>query len=91
MLNNPVNLTAAKIGINKMLSQIPPKWDPHQRLEYLKMTIRSVIAGLVNRSRNELREQISELEQNLNNMLALEIKACALSLKANRNIMGYSF
>ena len=28
-----------------MLAQIPDHWDPHDRLEYMKVSIRSVIAN----------------------------------------------
>jgi hypothetical protein len=52
-----------------MLSQIPNDWDLHKRLECLKIVIRSVLAGLVERSRKELKQKIEKLEKSLKGML----------------------
>ena len=39
VLNDPHKLSVAKDEIKEMLSQIPEDWDPHKRLEYLKVVI----------------------------------------------------
>ena len=37
LLEDPIQLQRAKLGIRNMLEQIPNEWDPHRRLEYLKV------------------------------------------------------
>jgi hypothetical protein len=76
--DDPQKLGVAKNEIKEMLNQMPGEWDPHKRLEYLKVVIRSVLAGLVGRSRKELKQEISELEESLNDMHNLKMKVCAL-------------
>ena len=68
MLNDPVNVLAVIMELGGMLEQIPPEWDPHQRLEYLKMSIRTTIADVVGRNRSELRRSIGEIEESLDAM-----------------------
>jgi hypothetical protein len=74
----PCKLVVAKEEIKELLAQIPSDWNPHKRLEYLKVVIRSVLPGFVGRSRKELKQEIGELEERLNDMHNLKIKACAL-------------
>ena len=54
------------------------------KLEYLKVVIRSVIAGLVGRSRRDLKESIIELESELNDMKLLKEKVCSLRDEVTR-------
>ena len=42
--------------------------DPHMKLQFSKVVIRSVIAELVGRSRKDLKEEILDLESQLNDM-----------------------
>ena len=42
----------SKFLLFQMIEQIPPEWDPHQRLEYLKMSTRTSIADAVGSDRN---------------------------------------
>jgi hypothetical protein len=48
-----------------MLAKMPDDWDPHKRLEYLKVVIGSLLAGLVGRSRKELKQEKGDLEESL--------------------------
>ena len=68
-----------------MLAQIPPDWDPHQRLEYLKMSIWTSIADAVRRVRGELRKSIVEREESLNDMHKLKSSACALGVGQDKD------
>ena len=61
-----------------MLAQIPNEWNPHQRLEFFKMAIRTTMAEAVGRDRGELRRSISESEENLDDMHKLKCKACTV-------------
>ena len=67
-----------------MMDEVPDGWDPHMKLEYLKVVIRSVVAGLVGKSRKELKEEIIELESELNDMKLLKEKACSLRDEVTR-------
>ena len=78
ILDDRFKLNLAKEEIKEMLAQIPDAWDPHKKLEYAKVVIRSVIAGLVGRNRKELKQEIGELEESLNDMHKLKVKACSL-------------
>jgi hypothetical protein len=62
-----------------MIAQIPDVWDSHKILEYLKVVIRSVLTGLVGRSRKELKQDIEELEESLNAINNLKFKVCSLN------------
>jgi hypothetical protein len=44
--------------IKEMLAQIQDDWNQQQKLEYFKVVIRSVCAGLVGHSRKELKQEI---------------------------------
>ena len=61
-----------------MMGQAPVSWNPHKKLEYLKVVIRSVIAGVVGMSRKDPKEEISDLEVQLNDMKVIKEKACIL-------------
>jgi hypothetical protein len=77
-LDDPYKLVVAKEEIKELLAQIPEDWDPHKKLEFLKVVIRSVLAGLVDRSRKELKQEIKKLEESLNDMHNLKVEACGL-------------
>ena len=73
-----MKLRAVIADLNVMLAQIPNEWNPHQRLEFFKMAIRTTMAEAVGRDRGELRRSISEIEDNLDDMHELKCKACTL-------------
>ena len=72
ILENPVKLECAKNEIYTMMDEIPEGWDPHMKLDHLKVVIRSVVAGLVGRSRRDLKKEIIGLESELNDMKLLK-------------------
>ena len=47
MLEDANNVAIIKSGLNNMLGQIPADWNPHMKLEFVKVAIRSTIANLV--------------------------------------------
>ena len=49
---------AVTTEIRDMMEQIPDEWDPHQRLEFFKVAIRTTVAEDVGRDRGELRRSI---------------------------------
>ena len=74
-MDNPSALALARTNLVNILSQIPSDWNPHQSLEYMKVSIRSVISDLVGRHRKELRNEIAEAEVNLNKVFKLSLNA----------------
>ena len=83
-MDDPVSLAKAKSELAETLSQIPTHWDPHMSLEFMKVAIRSVLAGLVGSNRKILRDKIVELEILLNEMQALRVSAVANETANNR-------
>ena len=85
VLSDPVNLLDVIMELGGMLEQIPLEWYPHQRLEYLKMSIRKTIADFVGRDRSELKRSIDEIEESLDAMHKLKSSACALRDDQEKN------
>ena len=78
VLSDPAQLLAVKAEISEMMGQIPVEWDPHQRLEFFKVAIRTTVSEAVGRDRGELRKSIAEIEESLDDMHKLKCKACAV-------------
>jgi hypothetical protein len=60
--------------IDQMMSQTDETWNPHNRLEFLKVAIRSVIANKTSKIRNELKEELEDIEEEINQIEKLKIK-----------------
>ena len=75
VLEDPEIATQVGLEIQKMFEQAPTCWNPHDKLESLKVSIRTVIATKVAKVRNELREEIVEKENAINQIEKLRIKA----------------
>jgi hypothetical protein len=58
-----------------MMHQVDPQWDPPMVLEFLKMTIRTAIAGKIGDQRKFLKQNLKELEEELNQMEDLKMIA----------------
>jgi hypothetical protein len=86
LLEDPVQLSKVRMEIKSMLEQIPSDWNPHEKLEFLKVAIRTVISANVGNNRNEIKNEISELELILNEMHALKNKLCNIENPVNKQI-----
>jgi len=75
-----------KIGleIEEMMSQSDPDWNPHTKLEFLKVCIRSVFASKVSEGRVKMTKTISEKEDEINQLENLKIEALKNSNTNNR-------
>jgi exonuclease III len=78
ILEDPVILERVRRELKEMLNQIPQNWNPHDKLEFMKVAIRSVISANVGFNRKELNNEIKDLEKVLNEMCELKSKACSL-------------
>ncbi len=74
ILEDPVVSLQVGKEIEEMMSQTDEDWNPHARLEFLKVTIRSVISAKVSELRKVANEDIRETEDELNQMEELKIK-----------------
>ena len=66
ILENPV--VTAQIGteIEEMMSQTDESWNPHARLEFLKVAIRSVFSSKVAELRKGVNEEIKDTKEEIN-------------------------
>jgi hypothetical protein len=85
VLNDTQKRNVPKEETREMLAQISEDWDPHKRLEYLKVVITSVLAGLAGWIRKELKQEIKELDESLNDMHNLKVKACTLDDEVDKS------
>ena len=74
IMENP--WTAMQVGkeIEEMMNQTDASWNPHMKLEFLKVTIRSVISIKVAEIRKVVNEEIKDTEEELNQMEKIKIK-----------------
>ena len=61
-----------------MMSQISPEWDPHKVLEYFKVAIRTTTAEIIGKNRKDIRDEISNLKEDINEMNSIKIMKCNL-------------
>jgi hypothetical protein len=54
------------IEIEEMMKQVDESWNPHMKLEFLKMTIRTVFSSKVSEVRKHINSEIVELEEEIN-------------------------
>ena len=60
--------------IEIMIKQIPTHWNGHMKLEFLKMSIRSIFSNFVSIARKEDKVELESLEQSLNDIEKLRQK-----------------
>jgi len=63
--------------INAMMEQAEKNWNPHVKLEFLKMCIRTIFSKKVMEQRKIKKTEIEDLEEELNQMETLKIEACS--------------
>ena len=61
ILEDNTTLERVRRELKEMLEQIPPFWNPHDHLEFMKVALRSVIAANVGLNRKELGKEIIDL------------------------------
>jgi hypothetical protein len=74
ILNNPIWFKKVEDRLKHLIAQIPNDWNPHVKLEYVKMSIRSVFAEVVGESKSEMRKDESVIEGELNFLIDLKQK-----------------
>ena len=46
LLEDPAKLVQAKAHIDKMMQQLDPTWNPHQKLELIKLCIKTTLSQI---------------------------------------------
>jgi len=59
--------------LQEMMSQTDDTWNPHASLEFLKVSIRTILAAKVSERRKQTRDVLSEKEEELNQMEKIKI------------------
>ncbi len=72
ILNDPIWHKKVEEKLKFMLGQIPPDWNPHVKLEYLKLSIRSVFSEVGGEAKKERLKYESFIEEELNQLIKLK-------------------
>jgi uncharacterized protein YaaN involved in tellurite resistance len=57
-----------------MMDQTDESWNPHAKLEFLKVAIRSIVSAKTSKIRREIKEDFRDCEEEINQMENLNIK-----------------
>jgi hypothetical protein len=74
ILDDPVAALQIAVEIEEMMSQTDDSWNPHAKLEFLKVAIWSVFFLKVSKIRKYINEEIKETEEELNQIKNLKKK-----------------
>ena len=74
ILDDPAVVLQIGREIEEMMNQTDDSWNPHARLEFLKVAIRTVFSSKVSEIRKGVNLEIKETEEELNQMEGLKIK-----------------
>ena len=73
ILDDPNNIIKVGKDLGEMLGQMDETWNPHIKLEFLKVAIRTVFANNTMEIRNDIRNELKEKEDSLNQLIDLKI------------------
>jgi hypothetical protein len=73
ILDDPKIVKQIENEIKLMMDQTDDSWNPHARLEFLKVAIRSVFSSKTSEIRKSLNKEIEELEEETNQLDELKI------------------
>ena len=90
ILENPKVVKQIEKEISSMMEQAQPDWNPHTKLEFLKVTIRSVFSSKVSEIRKYLNTEVLELEDEINQLedLKLNIIGKNVNHQTTQNILN---
>jgi hypothetical protein len=66
ILDDPTVVLQIGREIEEMMNQTDDSWNPHARLEFLKVAIRSIFSSKVSEIQKGVNEEIKETEEELN-------------------------
>ena len=65
ILDDPLTVVQIKNEVKELISQVGEDWNPHLKLEFLKVAIRTVFSSKTSEIRNNINSGISDLEEEL--------------------------
>jgi len=87
LVESKMEFSRIEAEIRDKLTQVPQEWDPHMKLEFLKMTVRTVFSYRTGVIRKEITEEIGDLEKAMNNIEMIKVKF--LTNNRDPNAAGY--
>jgi len=66
LLSDPLMKEGIGKEIQEQLNQIPDNWDPHTKLEFMKVVVRSTFAQQTSIQKNTLKQKVEETEYAIN-------------------------
>lgn len=73
LLNNNNSLSIITTNIVDMLAQIPVTWDPHTKLEFMKVAVRSAFAEAAKDINKVRKSEVDILEEQINRLVNYKI------------------
>jgi len=73
-LEDPIVVREIENEVKQMMDQTDESWNPHAKLEFLKVAIRSIVSAKTSKIRREIKEDIRDCEEEINQMENLNIK-----------------
>ncbi len=83
ILDDPVVTKKIESEITEMMNQTDISWNSHARLEFLKVSIRSVFASKVMEIKRKINENITDLEEEINQIEELKLNIALEQSKLN--------
>ena len=83
ILDNPQVAKQIEEEINEMMKQTDDSWNPHSKLEFFKVAIRSVFSTKVAELRKTLNTNIADIEEEINQFENLKISIVGNESKNN--------
>ena len=68
LLEDPVKLTQAKAQIDTIMQQLDPTWNPHQKLEFFKLCVRTTLSQIGQITSSIEKQELLLLETTLGNL-----------------------
>ena len=72
LLEDPNKLRMANENITRMMQQMDPTWDPHKKLEYFKVCVRSTMSELGQITSSMEAQELIQLETQITNLYNLK-------------------
>jgi len=66
LLDDSGSLDVVKAELDELINQIPAHWDPHKKLDFVKMSIRSVITTVTGKQKRNENFEKQALDEQLN-------------------------
>jgi exonuclease III len=83
LLEDPKITNELNLEIDEMMKQCDEGWNPHTKLEFLKVAIRSAFSAKTSETRKAINDEIKECEEELNQMENLKIKIVTSKVQNN--------